>query len=176
MAKLMVNLVVGMSKNRVIGRDQKVPWRVRADLGRLKKLTTGEIVILGRKTYESMDEYYRGTGREMPGKLYLVVSRDTAFTPQRANARRAGSVAEALGYPQDASGGDVYVIGGGQIFAECLNAAGRIYMTEIETEVDGDTYFPELDPKLWREVERETFPADDRNDYPYTFLTLERVI
>jgi dihydrofolate reductase len=170
----MVILVAAQAQNRVIGRDNMVPWRMRSDLVRLVRLTKGQVVVLGRKTYDSMDEYYRGTGREMPGGHYLVVTRDSTFKPARSNASAVHSVPDALEKAREFGDGDVFVIGGGQVFAAALELVDRIYLTEVKADIEGDAYFPVLDPAVWRVAERETHEADERNEYPFEFVTYER--
>lgn len=158
----MITLVVAHSRNRVIGRDGGMPWHLPADLARFKALTMGKPMIMGRRTYESI-------GKPLPGRRNIVVTRDRRFAADGVEV--AHSLDEALALAGDA--GEVTVIGGGQIFCEVLPRAARIELTEIETTLEGDTYFPELD-EGWHEVARESRPADDRNPYKLNFITLER--
>ncbi len=170
----MVSLVVAQAQNRVIGRDNRVPWRLRSDLVRLKRLTKDKVVILVRRSYESMDDYYTGTGREMPGRKYLVITRDQDFAPQRQNAKAVFSVQQALDMAKQLKAGETFVIGGGSIYKEALPLADRIYMTKVMADFEGDTFFPKLKANDWVPVERELHAADENNEYAYEFVTLER--
>lgn len=170
----MFNIVVATDKNQVIGSENRIPWRLRSDLIRLKKLTKGHTVILGRKTYESMDKYYQGSGREMPGKTYLVVTRNADFSTGRSNARIVYSINDALHAARSLGDDEVYVIGGRAIFESMLPYTDRIYWTRVDAEVEGDAYFPEVDLSQWREVSREHYAKDEKNDFDYDLLVLER--
>lgn len=170
----MIAIVVATDKQRVVGSENKIPWRIRSDLVRLKDLTLGQTVILGRVSYDSMVGYYNKSGREMPGKLYIVVTRDRNYKPARSNARTAHSIPEAFTLA-NGIGGDVYVIGGSTIFKEALAFVDRIYLTEVQTKVDGDSYFPKLVAGQWREISREHHNKDDRDEYDTDFIVLERV-
>ena len=154
----MIALVVAHSANRVIGRDGGLPWHLPADLRHFKELTTGGTVVMGRRTYESIPERFR----PLPGRRNLVVSRGGCDAPEVF-----GGVDEAL----DAAGGDCFVIGGGEVYAQALARADRVYATVIEGDVDGDVLFPELGPG-WREVER----SDDveENGHVFSFRTYAR--
>lgn len=157
--------VVAYARGRVIGKDNALPpWKVPADMRRMRKLTMGKPLIMGRRTYESI-------GRPLEGRTSIVLTRDPSFhadgvvvarTPDEAIGL-CGSVEEAI------------VFGGTEVFRQFLPRADRLYLTEIDADFDGDRTFPEIDPREWREVEREDYPADERNRHPYRFLTLDRV-
>ncbi|HVI69243.1 MAG TPA: dihydrofolate reductase [Magnetospirillaceae bacterium] len=170
----MIAIVVATDKQRVIGNENKIPWRIRSDLVRLSNLTRGHCVVLGRVSYESMVWYYDKSGRDMPGGTYIVVTRDRSYKPARKNAATAHSVPEALTVAQK-MGNDVYVIGGSSIFEEALPFVDRIYLTEVQTEVAGDSYFPPLIKSEWHETSHEHFQKDDRDEYDTDFIVLERV-
>jgi dihydrofolate reductase len=158
-----IALVVAMSRNRVIGRNNALPWHAPEDLRHFKQLTTGRAVIMGRKTYESI-------GKALPKRLNIVVTRDRAFhVPGIVNAF---SLDEALRLAQESMlGPEAMVIGGAQIFALVLPVADRIYLTELDIEVEGDTFLPPLEPGHWREAERVRHGGPP----PMSFVTLERV-
>lgn len=166
-------MIVATDKNRVIGRENKIPWRLRDDLIALSRLTKGHAVILGRKTYESMLWYYNRSGKPMPGKMYIVVTRDTTYKPGRDNATTAHSIEEAIAAAKTYEG-DIYVNGGGTIYRELLPFARRIYLTEVNTETEGDAFFPELNATEWREVSREHHEQDERNEFDYDVIVLEK--
>lgn len=158
-----VTLVVAAAEGGVIGRDNRMPWHLPADLARFKQVTMGKPIVMGRRTFASI-------GRALPGRRNVVVTRDRTFRAEGVTV--AHSLDEALA----ACGGapEVMVIGGGEVYREALPLARRIHFTRIEAVLDGDTRFPDLAPGAWVEVGRETRPADERNAYALTFLTLER--
>ena len=152
----MIALVVAYSANRVIGRDGDLPWRLPTDLRRFKELTSGGTVVMGRKTWDSLPERFR----PLPDRRNVVVSRTGCDAPEVCR-----SVEEALG------GGDCFVIGGGEVYAQALPKAQRVHATEIEATVEGDAVMPPLGPE-WREVERSE-PIEE-NGHVYSFVTYER--
>ena len=163
----MISLIAALSENRVIGKDNRVPWRIPADLQRLKSLTLGKTVILGRKSYDSMVSYYSKSGREMPGKTYIVITRDSAYNPIRSQDIVVHSVEEAI---EKANGEEVFVIGGSQIFEQVLPSADRLYLTVVHTKLEGDAYFPDYSAfsKVISQEDRES------DGYKYTFYILEK--
>jgi dihydrofolate reductase len=167
-------MVVATDKNLVIGNENKIPWRLKSDLTRLKDLTKGHTVILGRKTYDSMLWYYDKSGREMPGSTYLVVTHNPGYKPARTNAKAVYSIDGALETAKTIGDDDVYVIGGRILFEELLPFTDRIYWTKVDTEAAGDAYFPGLDLDKWREKSTEHFAKDEKNDFDYDLVILER--
>ncbi len=159
-----IALIAAMAENRVIGRDNRLPWRLPADLRRFKSLTMGKPVIMGRRTYESI-------GKPLPGRSNIVVTRDPDY-------RAPGcQVVHSLDQALEAGAGhaEVMVIGGAELYRQALERAERMYLTLVKAEVDGDTLFPDIEPQQWRELERESHCADERNQYDYDFVTLQRV-
>ena len=157
------SLVVAMSRNRVIGRDNRLPWRLPADLAFFKRVTLGHPVIMGRRTYESI-------GKPLPGRLNIVVSRDPGYSAPGC------TVVHSLEAAYRAAGGaeEVAVIGGSSIFEEALRDADRIYLTEVDADVEGDVYFPPFDRSQWSQSELERHARDERHEYPFRILRLER--
>lgn len=155
-------IVVARASNGVIGRDGALPWRLPADLRHFKALTVGKPVIMGRKTFESI-------GRPLPGRRNIVLSRDPAW--EAAGTERAGSLADALALTRDAQ--EAAVIGGEAVFAEALDIAERLELTEVHAVVDGDAYLPVFDEVDWNEVWREAHPAD-AGQPAFTFRRLMR--
>ena len=151
----MIALVVAYSANRAIGRDGDLPWRLPTDLRRFRELTSGGTVVMGRKTWDSLPPRFR----PLPDRRNVVVSRNGCDAP---DVRR--SVGEAVT-------GDCFVIGGGEIYAQALPLADRVYATEVEGEVDGDAFFPALGPE-WRETDRSA-PIEE-GGHVYAFVTYER--
>jgi len=165
-----VSLVVAMARNRVIGRDNALPWHLPEDLRHFRELTLGKPVIMGRLTHESI-------GRALPGRSNIVVSASPGFTPA-ADVLRVGSVAQAL----DAAAAiglrdgvdECMVIGGARIYAACLPLAGRIHLTLIERDVDGDTWFPALDSSEWQEVSSAPGTSAADPETRFCFIVLEK--
>jgi dihydrofolate reductase len=152
-----------MARNRVIGRDNRLPWRLPADLAYFKQVTMGHPVVMGRRTYESI-------GKPLPGRLNIVVSRNPAFRAPGCTV--VSSLDEAWRVGADAP--EVSVIGGTSLFAESLPVADRIHLTEVEAEVPGDTWFPEFDRSEWHQSEVLRHPADERHAYPFRIVVLDR--
>ena len=153
-----------MTRNRVIGRDNALPWRLPADLQHFKATTMGKPVLMGRKTFDSI-------GRPLPGRVNLVLTRDVHW--QAPGIVVAHSIEDALARASEAP--EVAGIGGAEIFRLLLPLASRIHLTRIEADIPGDTFFPALDATQWIEVERQRRPADERNAYDMEFVTLQRV-
>jgi dihydrofolate reductase len=159
-----IALIAAMAENRVIGRENGLPWRLPADLRRFKSVTMGKPVIMGRKTYESI-------GKPLPGRSNIVVTRD-------ADYRAPGcQVVHSLEQALEAGAGhtEVMVIGGAELYRQALGRAERMYLTLVRAEVEGDTLFPDIEPQQWRELERESHRADEKNQYDYDFVILQRV-
>ena len=158
-----LELVVAASRNDVIGRGNRLPWHLPADLRHFKALTVGKHVLMGRNTYASI-------GKALPNRVNLVMSRDKSFAP--ADCRVVASFEEAQRLAGEAP---LMVIGGAQIYGQCVQRASRIHLTLVDTEIaDGDAFFAAWRDPPWREVWREAHAADDKNALGYTFLTLER--
>jgi dihydrofolate reductase len=160
-----ISLVVAMARNRVIGRDNALPWHLSEDLKRFKATTLGKPVLMGRKTFQSI-------GKPLPGRRNIVLTRDRAWRAEGVEVVR--SIEEALKLAQGAP--ELAVIGGAEIYRLVLPLADRIYLTRVEADVSGDTEFPELRAEEWTEVRTGTHPADDRNQYPATFRILDRKV
>lgn len=158
-----VSLVVAMARNRVIGRNNALPWRLAEDLRRFKATTLGKPILMGRKTFESI-------GKPLPGRRNIVLTRDPAWRAEGVDVVR--TVEEALQLAEQSP--ELAVIGGAEVYQLTLPYADRIYLTRVEADVAGDTLFPELDVTQWREAQAGSHPADERNQYPVTFLILDR--
>lgn len=159
-----LSMIVAHADNRIIGRDNDMPWHLPADLAYFKKTTLGKPVIMGRKTYESI-------GRALPGRLNIVISRDMNY--QAPDVTVVSSVENALA--QAGNVDEVMVIGGGAIYKHCLPFADRLYITHIDASVDGDTQFPDYDTKtVWQKVSSEYYTADEKNAYNLEFCIYEK--
>jgi len=160
---VIVSLVVAMARNGVIGRDNTLPWHLPADLRHFKSVTWGKPILMGRKTFQSI-------GRALPGRTNLVLTRDPHWRADGVVVLHSVSAALA----QIGAAPELAVIGGADIFRLLLPQATRIHLTRIEAEIAGDTSFPAIDPAQWVERDRHECPADERNAYAMTFMTLER--
>lgn len=163
-------LIVAMAQNRVIGRNNALPWYLPGDLRYFKQATMGKPILMGRKTFESI-------GRPLPGRLNVVITRDpeweaptgvVAEQSLEAAYRRAEAQAELEG------GDEIMIIGGGQIYADALPDIDRMYVTQVHADVDGDAWFPEVDWAQWEELGREDFSASENNPYDYSFVVYQR--
>lgn len=163
-----IALVWAMARNRVIGHNNQLPWRLPADLARFKQLTTGHPVIMGRKTFDSL-------GRPLPNRTNIVVSRDRTYSPPGCLVAHSVNESLQLAARHDTAGSDcVYVIGGEELYRQFLPLADLLYVTQVEVDATGDAWFPAFNVDEWREIAREHRPADERNPHACTFLTLER--
>jgi dihydrofolate reductase len=161
---------VARARNGVIGKKGTLPWRLSGDLAFFKRATLGKPIVMGRKTWESLP------GGSLPGRLNIVLSRDGSFEPKGAVVCETFSEALQIGREQAAEDGvdEVCVIGGAALFELALPQARRLYLTEVEAEVEGDVFFPPFDESRWTEVSREHHDADARNEYPFTIRVLEK--
>jgi len=155
--------IAAMSENRVIGAAGKIPWHLPEDFKWFKKMTTGQVVVMGRKTFESI-------GKPLPGRENIVVTRDT-------NYRREGVIVvhDVDGALRAAgSAPEIMVIGGAELFRALLPSAGRIHLTRVHGNIDGDVVWPALDERDWQVVEREAHSSDERHAYDMTFEVWEK--
>ncbi len=161
--------VAAVARNGVIGANNGLPWRVSSDLKHFKALTMGKPLILGRRTFESLQ-------RPLPGREIIVVTRDSRYSP--TGVRLAHSPLEALAVARrlaKALAVDQIAVGGGaEIFRALMDETQRIELTEIALEPNGDAYFPRLDMAQWRETKRETPPRGERDEADFAFVTLAR--
>lgn len=158
-----LTLIVARARNGVIGRGGTLPWRLPEDLAHFKRTTMGHPIVMGRRTWESI-------GRPLPGRRSIVVSRDPAFAA--AGAEVVTSLDAALKLAGDVP--EVFVIGGVQLFAEAASRAQRLLVTQIDAEFEGDTFFPQPDPREWIAVEREQHGPDAKRAFALEFITYER--
>jgi dihydrofolate reductase len=158
-----LSLIVAMGKNRVIGANGAIPWRLPNELQLFKRVTMGHHIIMGRKTWESI-------GRLLPGRTTVIVTRQTGYVVPRAMV--APSLPAAIQACRDDS--EVFVIGGGELYREALPLAQRIYLTTVDAEPVGDTRMPDFDINDWREISSEHFAADEKHAHAYRFSVLER--
>ena len=158
-----ISIIVAYAANRVIGKDGKMPWHLSEDLKRFRKLTMGHHIVMGRKTWESI-------GRLLPGRRHVIVSRQPGFSVAGATVVDSldGAMAACAG------NGEIFVIGGAEIYAAALPLADRIHATEIDGRFEGDTFFPDISAERWRETAREEH-ADPEQGLPFAFVTYDRL-
>ena len=161
---------VARAANGVIGKDGGLPWRLKSDLALFRALTLGKPVIMGRKTWDSLPR------RPLPGRMNIVLTRDGSFAPTGAVVCEDFSEGVQIGREQAEEDGaeEVCVIGGASLFALALPRAGRIYLTEVEAEPQGDVFFPTFDEDDWIETRREAHPAGEGDEFAFVFRILER--
>lgn len=158
-----LSIIAALSENRVIGIDNRLPWRLPADLAHFKRLTMGKPIVMGRKTWESLPGL-------LPHRTHVVVTRNRDYLAEGAVV--AHSIEQVLELLHDVD--EVMVIGGARLYEQLLPSATRLYLTYVHAVIEGDTHFPELDPRTWREISRERHSADPRNSFDYSFVMLER--
>lgn len=158
-----ISLVVAASINNVIGRDGGLPWHLPDDLRYFKRLTTGKPIVMGRRTFESI-------GRSLPDRRNIVMTRDPDY--RAAGCDVATSVSEVLDLVGAAN--EVMIIGGGQVYHDFLARADRIYLTRVQAQLEGDTYFPQIDEAAWRLVSTERHAADEKHGYAFDLMVFER--
>ncbi|MGR3807228.1 dihydrofolate reductase [Pasteurella testudinis DSM 23072] len=160
---MQISLIVAFTQNRVIGKNNQMPWHLPRDLAWFKRNTLNKPVIMGRKTFESI-------GRPLPNRSNIVLSRQP-FVYE--GVQWADSLQTALEFCRAAE--EVMIIGGGELFKQSLPLADKLYLTEIQTALEGDTFFPEIDLDQWKIAEEEIVPADEKNAYACRFMVLEKI-
>lgn len=164
-----LSMIVAAAQNRVIGRDNALPWYLPNDLKYFKQTTLGKPIIMGRKTYESI-------GKPLPGRTNIVITRQRDYQPE--GVKVVHSVAEARDLAESVclidGQSEAMIMGGAEIYALALPDADRLYLTEVHADVEGDAYFPEYDKTAWQEVSRDNFEAEGPNPYNYSFVVYDR--
>ncbi len=160
---MIISMIAAMANDRIIGKDNQMPWHLPADFAWFKRCTLGKPVIMGRKTYESI-------GRPLPGRQNIVISRDPELSIE--GVILAASIEDAIKLAGDVE--EVMIIGGGSVYEACLPNANRLYVTYINADIEGDTRFPDWGQD-WLETHQEAYSADDKNAYDMKFVVLERI-
>lgn len=155
----MISLIVAYAHNQVIGKEGVMPWHLPADLKHVKEVTTGKTIVMGRKTME-------GIGKPLPNRRNVVLTRNPDFQMPGVDVVHSKEEVLALG--------DVIIFGGAEIYHQFLDAADRLYITEIDLDVQGDTFFPPWDRDAYTLVEKREGIVDEKNRYPHTFYVFER--
>jgi dihydrofolate reductase len=163
---MLVSAIVAIAKNNVIGINNGIPWYLPADLKYFKKTTMGHHIIMGRKSFESI-------GRPLPNRINVIVTRDPFFIA--SNCLVVHAVEEALQLALDNNETEAFIIGGGEIYKLAMPYVERLYLTEVDLEVEGAVYFPEIDFSEWNLISAEAHKADEKNKMDYVFKVWERM-
>ena len=161
----MLSIIVAKAKNNIIGKDNKLLWKLPADLQRFKELTTGHIIIMGRKTFESL-------GRVLPNRKHIVFTQNPDFKVNDENVQVVHSMLEIQEYIESEE--ECFVIGGALIYNLLMPYVNKMYITQIDKDFEGDAFFPRIDETKWKEVEREKGVKDENNNLEYEFITYEK--
>jgi dihydrofolate reductase len=167
-SSMIISLVAAASINNVIGKNNQLLWHLPNDLKFFKNTTWAMPVIMGRKTFESVNN------QPLPGRTNIIVSRNPQELPQGLHLKTAASLAEAVSIAATTDAKEVFVVGGGQIYNEALPVAHKIYITRVHAVLEGDTFFPEVDKNEWKRVSVLDFSADEKHAYSYSFEIWER--
>jgi dihydrofolate reductase len=159
-----ISVIAALARNRVIGIDNRLPWRLPEDLAHFKALTLGHPILMGRKTFESL-------GRPLPGRTNIVITRNADYRPEGCVV--AASIPAALALCADAD--EVFFIGGAELYAQVIPLADRLYLTEVDIDAHGDACFPDYDPSLFRECSRESKTGEKGDALRFAFVVYERI-
>ncbi len=161
----MLSIIVAISDNNVIGKDNKLLWHIPEDMKRFKRLTTGHVIIMGRKTFESLPNI-------LPNRKHIVLTRDTSYKVNNENVEIVNDIDGIEKYINDKE--EHFVIGGAIIYSQLLKKSNKIYMTKVHKVYEGDAYFPKLSEEEWKIVEEEKGINNEENPYDYDFITYIR--
>lgn len=167
MISVRLSILVAMAKNRVIGRNNQLPWHLPADLKHFKLLTMGQTIVMGRKTYESI-------GRPLPGRENIIITRQTGYKVPGATV--VNSLQDAILKCEESStiNSENFIIGGEKLYWQTLDICQRIYITEIQSDFEGDVFFPEFDRSDWKEIQRDKHTSENDTHIEYHFVILDR--
>jgi dihydrofolate reductase len=160
---MIISIVVAISENHVIGKDNKLLWHLPNDLKHFKEITTGHTIIMGRKTYDSV-------GKPLPNRRNIIITRQNITIP---GCEVVNSIEAALALCADEN--EVFIVGGAEIYRQSIKLTNRIYLTVVHKDFEGDSFFPEINKDEWKEVLHEDHEPDHKNPLPYSFITLKRV-
>lgn len=161
----MLSIIVAKAKNNTIGKDNKLLWHISDDLKRFEELTTGHVIIMGRKTFESL-------GKVLPNRKHIVFSQNPDFKVNDENVEIVHSMLQLQEYIEDDK--ENFVIGGAMIYNLLMPYVKKMYVTEIDRDFDGDTFFPRINDEIWKEISRENGPEDSNNNLKYEYVVYER--
>jgi dihydrofolate reductase len=159
-----ISIIVAIAENNVIGKDNSLIWHLPADMNYFKEKTTGHCVITGRKNYESIPEKFR----PLPNRTNIVITRQTNYAAPGAIV--VPSIEAAIAKATEINDAEIFIIGGAEIYKQCMLIADKLYITKINHYFDGDAYFPEIDPTVWKQNKLSALKADEKNKYDYSFI------
>ena len=162
----MLSIIVAKAKNNTIGKNNKLLWQLSDDLKRFEQLTTGHTIIMGRKTFESL-------GRILPNRKHIVFSQNPDFKVNDENVEIVHSMLQLQEYIEDEQ--ENFVIGGAMIYNLLMPYVSKMYVTEIDKDFEGDTFFPRINTEIWKEITREAGPEDSKNNFKYEYVIYERI-
>lgn len=162
----MLSIIVAVAENNVIGRDNKLLWRLSNDLKNFREITMGHTIIMGRKTFESLPKI-------LPGRKHIVLTRDKSFIAPNEMVEVFNSVEELFHSLSTQS--EYFVIGGGEIYKALMPYSDKLYLTKVKKNFEGDTYFPKIDSSQWRKVSEIEGVVDEKNEIPHDFIILEKI-
>lgn len=162
----MLSIIVAKAKNNIIGKNNTLLWHLPEDMKRFKEITTGHTIIMGRKTFDSI-------GKALPQRTNIIFSQNPDFRVEEENTKIVHSMLEIQEYIEDDK--ENFVIGGAMIYNLLMPYVKKMYVTEIHKEFEGDTFFPRINPEVWKEVGREKGPQDGENSFEYDFVIYERI-
>jgi len=162
----MITVIAAIASNNALGKDNDLIWHLPADLKRFKKVTTGHYILMGRNTYESI-------GKPLPNRTTIIITRNKNYFKE--GCLIANSLEQAIEMSKEQA--QVFIIGGAQIYKETIakNLAQQLDITLVHKDFEADVYFPEIDPKIWKEVVRENFKADEKNKLDYSFISYQKI-
>ncbi len=161
---MIISIIVAVSENNVIGKDNTLIWHLPADMKYFKEKTSGHCVITGRKNYESIPEKYR----PLPNRINIVITRQENYIAPGAII--VNSLEESINRAKENGNNEIFIIGGAEIYKQSIHLADKLYVTQIHHSFDGDAYFPEIDLKCWKETKRIDCTKDEKNRFNYSFL------
>jgi len=162
---MIISLIVAASTNNAIGKEGQLLWSLPNDMKFFKNTTWGTTVVMGRKTYESVD-------KPLPGRVNIVITRQENWA--RENVVAVKDLTEALQKAKETNCKEIFIIGGGEIYKQSMELANRIYMTRVHAVLEGDTFFPEIDEKIWEIKQQLDFSVDEKHQYAYSFQVWEK--
>jgi dihydrofolate reductase len=165
---MVISLIAAVSENLVIGKDNDLVWKLPDDMKYFMETTKNHHVIMGRKNYESIPHKFR----PLPNRVNIIVTKQKDYKAE--NSIITDNIEHAIGYAQNANQDEVFIIGGGQIYAQSMDLADKLYITEVKGTFDGDTFFPEIDKSIWEEESRLRHDIDARHDYAFDFVIYTR--
>lgn len=165
----MISIIVAVSENNVIGKDNALIWHLPADIKYFKEKTTGHCVITGRKNYESIPEKFR----PLPNRINIVITRQADY--HASGTIVVNSIEKAIEKAKETSDTEIFIIGGAEIYKQCLRYTDRIYLTQICHSFEGDAFFPKISLENWKETERVKGLVDEKNIYEHYFVTYEKI-